>query len=119
MKIYCSKRSNDEIDLDRFVGTDYWVKCRGIGTPDLYWVHFLSKDDKNRYKAVRVNDYYLNNKTGPGNNFSRNFILNINNLQMQGASIPLNKNHFDLYEPLDIITTEELVEMLEKYENIL
>ena len=53
MKVYCS-RNQYENELDRYVGTDYWVKCRVQGHGELYWAHLIKKTKILEYLVVDI-----------------------------------------------------------------
>ena len=106
MKVYCS-RNQYENELDRYVGTDYWVKCRVQGHGELYWAHLLEKT-KTGYLVISVSDYYLNN---PHGSFSKSIFYDLQ--QQKDAAALCHASSLSMAKPNEVLSTDELVSTLD------
>jgi hypothetical protein len=128
MKIYAS---NKKYDLDYFVGKDVWVKVRKINeNPVFYWQQYDYRYFKINMKVKNPLDDYSYEYLGK--EIWADFVENPNSLEDLSYDV-LKQIYFDygisevlnlpgdyfegeivLVEPLEVLTTEELKNIIEE-----
>lgn len=108
MKIYCRTRERNN-PLDRFIGKDAWVLCKlrkkdGELSRKNFWVRIFKEID---------NQYLCNTAIVTNWTTSTDFDANVRfisdrNLYGESTARLREKSSFEIVEPLEVLTTNEL-----------
>lgn len=107
MKIYCSRYTTDEEILDRYVGTDYWLKVEikdGILCQPIWWIRVrdIVINSYNRTKYYRCNYLWV-----PDNEIYHTTKESYNHLLSRTKDI-LSK-HIKVIKPTEFMCTDEIL----------
>lgn len=101
MKIYSSKRCDNE--LDKFVGTDLWVKVRNKSLGGNAYIHILkSSDDSYVFNECFADDESLSECVTQE---TKDYFTSPENAFIEP------KSNFELIRPIDCVSTDELFPM--------